>query len=75
MTFVFDNCINKIKTNYEQVCTCMSVEIMWLYQAMCTQNAFHLNNTKYQQKVICDFFCSFASFGCCCCCCCFSFTN
>ncbi len=56
MTFVFDNCINKIKTNYEQVCTCMSVEIMWLYQAMCTQNEFHINNTKYQQKVICDFF-------------------
>ncbi len=25
---------------------------MWLYQAMCTQNAFHINNTKYRQKVL-----------------------
>ncbi len=34
----------------------MSVEIMWIYQAMCTHNALHINNTKYQQKVICDIF-------------------
>ncbi len=38
----------------------MSVEIMWLYQAMCTQNTFHINNTKYQQKVLYVIFFFFA---------------